>query len=131
MQLRAAVFDRAPGQHVEPHQQGVGLGPDMRLDIADQHVDALFGHLAAGFEHGVRLAHARRRAEEDLQLAARVARFFGLHAGQQGIGVGSDLRPCTITQKRIVRTVPARTPTGSCDTLRKAVCHVRGQPCGP
>ncbi len=89
LQLRAAVLDRPPGQHVEPHQQGLRLGADMRLEIADQDVDPLFGHLAAGFEHRIRLADARRRAEEDLQLAPLVARFFRLHAGEQGIGVRS------------------------------------------
>ena len=90
-QLRAAIGHFLAREHVEPQHQRLGLGPDVRLDVADQHVDAFAGLLATGLEHGVGLADAGRRAEKDLQLAARFLGLFGLHAEQQGIGIASTV----------------------------------------
>ena len=48
----------------------------MCFDIPDDHIHALALALMGGFQHGECLPHARRIAQEDLQLAAPV--FFGL-----------------------------------------------------
>ena len=63
----------------------------MRLDVADPHVDALFGLFAAGFEHRVGLSDARGRAEKDLQLAASLFSLLGLDTRQQSVGIGTKL----------------------------------------
>jgi ribosomal protein S18 acetylase RimI-like enzyme len=44
-----------------------------------------------GFEHGVGLTHAGRRAEKNLEPAAPAPRLVGLHARQQTIRVGAIL----------------------------------------
>ena len=88
-QLRAAIGDFQPRQHVQAEHQGLRFRPAVRLDVADHDVHALLGHLAAGLEHGVGLADARRRAEEDFQLPPRLLGLFGLHAGQQGVRIGA------------------------------------------
>jgi len=71
--------------------QGLRLGTNVRLDIADNNVGVGFALFAAGFEHGIGLANARCRAEEDFQLApsALLARFFTLDSSQQRIGIRS------------------------------------------
>ena len=72
---------RAPaGQDLETLEQSLGLGAAVRLDEPDHHVDALALQLARGVEHGVGLAHARRRAEEDLEPAAAAARRLSVGA---------------------------------------------------
>ena len=55
-QLRAAIGHFLASQHIETEHEGLGLGPDVRLDVADEHVDAFAGLLAARLEHRVGLA---------------------------------------------------------------------------
>ncbi len=88
-QRRAAILDFAPGQHVEPQHQRLGVGASMRLDVTDDHVDSLFADLAGRFQHGVRLTHARRGAEKHLELAAGLFGLGRFDAGQQGIRIGT------------------------------------------
>jgi len=59
----------------------------MRLDDAGDDVDAFGLQRARGFEHGIGLADAGRRAEEDLQPAAFPFRFFFADAGKQFVGI--------------------------------------------
>jgi len=68
-QLRAAVLDRARGEDLEAPEKRCGIGALVRLDDADDDVHAL-ARFARGEQHGVGLAHAGCRAEEDLQPAA-------------------------------------------------------------
>ena len=52
----------------------------MRLDVADDEVDAARAHAARGLQHRVGLADAGAGAEEDAQLAAPGLRLLGLDA---------------------------------------------------
>ena len=76
------------GKHVETDQQRRGLGADMGLDDSRRGLRRLFGHLAAGLEHRVRLADARRRAEEDLQLAPLVCASSACTRASKASGSG-------------------------------------------
>ena len=66
----ALVVDAPAGDRVEPGEQRLGLAPSMGLDDADDDVDALAALGLRRLQHLVGLADARRRAEEDLELAA-------------------------------------------------------------
>ena len=85
--VRAAVLDRPARQDLEAAQQRLGLGAPVRLDAADDDVDALGALLAGRLEHGVGLADAGGGAEEDLELAACLAGFLLLDAGEQLVGI--------------------------------------------
>jgi len=82
------VVDGARGEDLEPLEERLGLRAAVRLDVADDHVDAVRALLARRLEHGVGLAHARRGAEEHLELAALLTRLLLLDPGEQGVGVG-------------------------------------------
>ncbi len=56
-------------QDLEPLEQRAGLGAPMRLDEADDDVDALVLEAARALQHRVGLADAGRGAEEHLQPA--------------------------------------------------------------
>ena len=88
-QARSAILHAPRRQRLEPGQQRVGLGALVRLDVADDHVAAVGALVAPGLEHRVRLADAGGGAEEDLQLAAPLARLFFFDAGQERFRVGS------------------------------------------
>ena len=57
------------GYDLEVADLGVGVGPVVGLDEADDHVGAALRAPPALVEHGVGLAHARRRTEVDAQLS--------------------------------------------------------------
>jgi len=76
----------------QARQQRLGLGAAMGLDDADDDVDALLLLDARGRQHGEGLADARRRAEEQLELAPAGLDLFVLEFGQQAVGVGSAIR---------------------------------------
>jgi len=61
----------------------------VRLDIADDDIAAGSEFASRGFKHRVSFPHARRHAEEDLQLAAFPPVFFFLNRSQQRVGIGS------------------------------------------
>ena len=68
--VRSAVLDLAAGQSLEPLGLRLGLGPRVRLEVADQDITA-GGTLGSSFlEHPVGLADAGRHAQEDLVMAA-------------------------------------------------------------
>ena len=69
-QAVALVFDLAPGNDLEAFEQRLGLAPPMRLDDADDDIDALAPLGLRRQQHLVGLADARRGAEENLQPAA-------------------------------------------------------------
>ncbi len=87
-QLGAAIFNFAPRQNIEPENERLRLGTNVRLDVADDHIDAFLSDFSRGFEHGVGLAYAGSGAEENLQLAARLLSFFRFDAGEQRFGIG-------------------------------------------
>jgi hypothetical protein len=83
VQLDRAILDDPVGEDVQTEQQRLRLRPAVRLDVSDQHVDALDGQRLGGFEHHS-LAHAGGIAEEDRQPSATLRagrdsrRFTGL-----------------------------------------------------
>ena len=70
MQDNVAVGKLERRDDFESFEQGFGVGPAVRFDVADDNVDP-FGLVAAGsFQHGIGLADAGSVAEENLQLSA-------------------------------------------------------------
>ncbi len=66
----AAVLD-APARHdLEPLRERGGLGPVVRLQVADDDVDAVRERLPALEEHAVRLADSGGHAQQDPVTAA-------------------------------------------------------------
>ena len=87
--------EQQEGNRLESLEQPLGFRAPVRLDIADDDVDA-FGLLAPRrLEHRVGLADAGRRAEEDLQLAAARGPLLRLHVREQGIGIGAAVFHCS------------------------------------
>ena len=72
------VGDFPARQHLQPLQQGIGLGAAMGFDIADHHVAAVLLALPGRLQHGIGLADAGGIAEKDLQLAQLGRDLFGL-----------------------------------------------------
>ena len=75
-QCRAAVLHRTPQQGGKAFQQHFRLRSPMSLDVPGHDVHASGVEHARCLEHRVRLSHAGRRTEQDLQLAARAARLL-------------------------------------------------------
>ena len=73
LQHDAAIFDPPPRHLFELADLGDGLRAAVRLDEADDHVDAVLPQPIAFLEHVVGLAHAGGEAEVDLQPAALLA----------------------------------------------------------
>ena len=82
---------RRCGRTSRPFDQRLGVGATVRFDDADDDVDTFGGDFARFRQHRVRLADARARAEEDLQLARSGARLGALDFFQQFIGIGTLL----------------------------------------
>ena len=71
----ALVLDPPPRDDFEPFEQRLGLLAAMRLDDADDDIDAFAPLRLRGLQHFIGLADARRGAEKNLQpAAARLAR---------------------------------------------------------
>ncbi len=64
---------RLRGTDLEPLGQRRRLGAVVRLEVADDDVDALAGRLAALLEHAVGLAHSGGGAQQDPESAAHAA----------------------------------------------------------
>lgn len=90
-QRAGGVGDGHAGNDLEGGEQRLRLGAAMRLDHADDHVDAGAQSFSALAEHLEGLAHAGGGTEEYLELAAILA----LRLAQQGVGrrprVGGEL----------------------------------------
>ena len=86
-----AVLDRPARQDLQVSEERFGLRAPVGLDPADDHVDALGPLLARGLEHRVGLADAGGGPEENLELAACLAGFRLLDAGEQLVGVRATL----------------------------------------
>ncbi len=86
-----AVRDLLSRQDLEAFEQGGGLAAPMGLDDSDDDVTSLGERTARGQEHCVGLADTRRRAKEDLELAAGCAPLLALYACEERIGVGAGL----------------------------------------
>ncbi len=83
----AAVLDLARRQPLEALGERRRLGPPVRLDPADHHVDTRGALGARRLEHGVGLADAGGGAEEDLEASALRVGLVAPDALQQGVGV--------------------------------------------
>ena len=79
----------APGKLRQALEQARGFRAAVRLDEADDDVDALLAQAARGREHRIGLADARRGAEEHLQPTAPAAGFLLLDAREQRVGIGT------------------------------------------
>src|SRR4029453_5751452 len=73
-------------------EERFGVRASVRLDPADDDVDALRSLLPSRLEHRVGLADAGGRPEEDLQLAACLAALRLLDASEQLVGIRTTLR---------------------------------------
>ena len=89
--IRNVEFALEPGsiakKDLETAEEGPGLRPPVRLHEADHDVDAVRPELPGSLEHGVGLANAGRGAEEELEPAAGLPRFFLLRAGEEGVWI--------------------------------------------
>ena len=90
----ASMRDGARRNLLQAFRQRHGVHSCMGLHVAHHHVETLVEHRMGLFQHGVRLADARRIAEEYLELAARVALgSFPLDdLAQNSIGVAARLQ---------------------------------------
>ena len=122
-QAGAAVLDGPRRQPLQPGQERLGVGPAVRLDPADDDVDAGGLPRAGRLQHGVRLPDPGGGAEEDLQLAARLARLVGPHALQQLIGIRAALRrhPSVLSLLAVLRY--ARSLVDRKGTVRAGACE--------
>ncbi|EKD59209.1 MAG: hypothetical protein ACD_55C00110G0003 [uncultured bacterium] len=78
-QLHPLVLDPQLRNHLEPFQQKIRLGSAVGFHVSRHHVAPFALSHLRGLEHGVRLPHARRVPQEDLQLAApALSLFLGL-----------------------------------------------------
>ena len=103
----AVVFDHAPRQDFEPFHERARLGAAVRLDEADDDVDALVLEAAGALQHGVGLADAGSGAEEDLQPAARPSRRSAARSASGSGRPSSDRLGWTIGARRLVTTILA------------------------
>ena len=83
----SAISDRHRREPLEPFHQPLGLDPPVRLDVADDDFGSARLRAPRRFQHGVGLADARGRAEENAQAATPGARFFRPDLRQQFVRV--------------------------------------------
>ncbi len=88
-ELAAAIVDMRERQHVEPVEQRGGFAAAMRFGDADQYVRTFVVTAACGLQHRVGLAHARRRAKENLQPATLTLFFVALQLVEQFVRIGA------------------------------------------
>ncbi len=87
---RAPMMQKiAPRDHRRRADQGGGVGTAVRLDDADDDVDALLDLRLGLRQHRAGLADAGRRAEEDLQVAAPRRALGLVRLREQVVGVGA------------------------------------------
>src|SRR4029078_12432564 len=72
----AAIADRKVGKLLEALEESLGVGPSVRLYIADYDVSTVGPHAARCFQHRVGLTYARGSSEENAQAAALSAGLF-------------------------------------------------------
>ena len=72
------MLDHAWRQNRQPFQQGFRFRTTVRFDPPDDHVDPVISLLVRSLQHRVGFPHARRGAEKDLELAARLLGLFSL-----------------------------------------------------
>ena len=98
-----AIRDARRGTTSRPVEQRLGVGAAVRLDHADHDVAALGAALLRRLEHRVGLADARRRADEEPEAAALLARR-GL---EQRVGRG-PARVLAVAVRHAAQSVIAR-----------------------
>ena len=76
LELRSAIVNLRARHDWHAFGQRFGFLAAVRFDNADHDLDALLQLLPRSLQHGVGLAHARRHAEKNLELAARWPRLL-------------------------------------------------------
>src|SRR5262249_20585201 len=82
-------------------EQGLSFGAAVRLDHAHHHVGAVLALGPRLFQHFVGLAHAGRRADENLQLAGRA--LLASRLREQGFGRRSLIKIAPLIGHRVSR----------------------------
>ena len=85
LHLHAPVSHFLHGKARQPADKAHRILPAMGFRHADHDLHALARRLDGGLQHGVRLAHSRRHAEEDFQQAAAGAGFLPPDGGQNPV----------------------------------------------
>ena len=88
--MPALIVDLPARQHLQPVEQGGRLAAAMRLDQADDDIDAVRLQPPRPRQHGIGLADAGRGAEKQRQPAAPSA----ARKRQQRVGIGSPFQGC-------------------------------------
>ncbi|MDQ0622427.1 hypothetical protein QFZ39_001637 [Paraburkholderia graminis] len=88
-ELATAIFDVRERQHVETFEQRRRFATPMRFGDADHHVRTFVATATRRLQHRIRLADARRCAEENLQLAALTLLFVALQLVEQFVRIGA------------------------------------------
>jgi hypothetical protein len=84
----AAIVASSPRKDFETLCQGLSFLAPMGFSEANHHVDAIRLRCARACQHGVCFADARRRAEENPELAAPIFISYG----EQRIGIGTAVK---------------------------------------
>ena len=71
----------AKAKLLEPLQQALDIGPAVRLDVTDHHIEARIPGMPRCLEHRVGLADTRRGAEKYLQATAARRRIRAIEPG--------------------------------------------------
>jgi hypothetical protein len=85
----APVAHLSPGQELQADDESAGVEAAMGLDHPDDDVALQVPLAPGGLEHRVRLAHARRGAEEDDELPAAGSPLLRRDTTQELVGVAA------------------------------------------
>ena len=80
--LRAAILHHQRRNDFQSFEQGGGFRAAVRLDVADDDINAFGEPIMRRLKHTVGLAHARRRAQENLEPPTMAAQIFVLDTRQ-------------------------------------------------
>ncbi len=108
---QVTAIDRlASRQDLQSFEESGGFCSPMRLDEADHDIHPVTLELTRGRQHGVSLADAWRRAQKNLELAAR----FRLGCGEKSVRIGSRLAKILgLRHGTAARAYSAEVETGS------------------
>ena len=94
VEIFAPIFHEFRGKNFQIGQERGRLRAAVSLDDADDDVPALAFELSCRGQHGIGLAHARRRSEVDPQFAAPGIRLLTVDLRQQQVRIGALFGRC-------------------------------------